>query len=415
MSRLRSVTMRGDTADVFIDGVIGDETTAVSFREQLARVKGSKVLMVHINSEGGSVKEGMGIYNALRSFAGKKIGVVEGLAASMGSLILMACDERRVAKGAYVMIHSPMSEVAGNPDDLHKAADDLDKIRTDMLDIYEARTGMERGKLEKLLSAETYFSADEAVASGIADTVDGAEARITLDAVARLTDNQDKIPAALRARAKGKAMADEKMSDEDRKAQIAKYKGKIAELEALAEGDEDKPDEDKPAEDKAEEDDDKDARGEDDEKMEDDEKKEAKALASLVKSITGSKTIAGAAGKLAALISKGGADAKGERATAVDAAVKSGRLLPAMKAWALEATDKAWGAYVAGIGGESVLKLGKQHKEPTGSEKPGEAPVGDPTDAEWTVARATYGKAATKEQALLGRTLPACAQVGGKN
>src|SRR5690242_370151 len=216
---LRAVARKGDTADVYVEGVIGDReggTTAAGFREQLAQAKGAKTLRVHFNSEGGVVTEGTAMYNALRAFPGQKVGVVEGIAASIASVVLMACDEIKVAKGAYVMIHNPSGGAHGGADDLRGVADALDKMRADILDIYEARTGIERTKLEKLVDAETYFTAEEAVEIGIADSIEGFEARIAVAAVARL--NPDKIPAGLRAAAKGKVM-----------------KGKKAKLKALEE------------------------------------------------------------------------------------------------------------------------------------------------------------------------------------
>src|SRR5689334_19454315 len=138
---LRAVARKGDTADVYVEGVIGDRdgTTAASFREQLAQAKGAKTLRVHFNSEGGVVTEGTAMYNALRAFSGTKVGIVEGIAASIASVVLMACDEIKVAKGAYVMIHNPSGGAHGGADDLRGVADALDKMRSEILDIYEAR------------------------------------------------------------------------------------------------------------------------------------------------------------------------------------------------------------------------------------------------------------------------------------
>lgn len=410
---LRAVARSGAVADVYVDGVIGEETTAASFREQLAAVKGCKTLRVHINSEGGSVTDGMAIYSALRSFEAKKIGMVEGIAASMGSVILMACDERQIAKGAFIMIHNPSTVVEGGPDELEKGADLMARIRTEMLDIYEARTGMDRAKLEAMVSEETYFTADEAIKVGIADKAIDFEARITLSAVARLGN---KIPAALRASAKGKS----KMDEEERKAAIAKYKGKIAELEALGEGeDDDEPDKDDEgegeAEDEAEGEAEDEAEASDDDDTEEpkhDSKKgkkgeaedeaEAKALIRMVRSLTGKKSLAEATGTLVSLVAKGGATVAAARAEAVNSAVKSGKLPPALKSWALKCTEKTWNAYVRGMGGSAALQLGSKHKQPKG-----DAPADEPTEAELKIGKAM---GLSLEQIKASRALPACAK-----
>ncbi len=359
--QLRPVMAAKGTADVYLDGVIGEDVMAADIREQLALAKGAPV-NVHINSEGGSVTEGMAIYSALRSYAGKKTGIVEGIAASMASLVLMACDERRVTKGAFVMIHSPSGGAKGTADELAHAAELLGKIRSEMLDIYESATGMLRAELEKLVDYETYFTAEEAVASGFADSVTGDDARIQLDAVARL--NPKKLPEALRALAqKESPMA--KMSDEDIKSLEEKCKAleeENAKLKAEA-GDDDEGEE--PKHDTHAEDGDDD--GEEEEPAsegDDDEKKEARALARDVLRLTGAKSFGEARGKVMALAHKAGASVRDSRASAVSKLITDGKLMPAQKSWAMKASDKAFGAYVREVGSAQIAPVGRAHKEP---------------------------------------------------
>ena len=371
---LRVVAKSGDVADVYVEGII-EQPSAAAFREQLAQAKGAKVLNVHFNSDGGVVTEGMAMYNALRQFPGKKVGIVEGIAASMASVILMACDEVKVAKGAYVMIHNPSGGVMGGSEDMRKAADEIDRMRGELLDIYEARTGIDRAKLEKMLDAETYFTAEEAVTAGIADAVETFEAKIDLRIVARL--DQSKIPAGLSAAAKAAQGAKGKaMTKAEKKAALEKemsaLKAKMADLD-----DDEEETSDTEEEPHDEEDDDKDKpKDEEDEE----EKKEAKALLKLVKTVTGSKSAAVAAGKLVGLLSKASAQITDTRASVVTAAIKAGKLPPAMKDWALEASDKAFNGYLASVGG---IKLGPTHKEP----KDGKAPEGELTEVEAIVAK----------------------------
>jgi ATP-dependent Clp protease protease subunit len=217
---LRAVSRKGSEATIYLDGTIGgkkigvddDESiSAAAFREQLAAAGDVTTLRIEINCEGGVVTEGMSMYNALRQCKAHKIGIVTGIAASMASVVLMACDEIRVAKGAYIMIHDPSGGARGRAGDLRAAADNLDQMRTDLLDIYEARTGIDRGALEKYLDAETYFTAEEAVEAGIADKVEDFEARINLLAVARL--DRKGLPAALRKRVTAKVPLRESLRD----------------------------------------------------------------------------------------------------------------------------------------------------------------------------------------------------------
>lgn len=373
---LRAVNKSGDTADVYVEGVIGARsgTTAASFREQLAAVGDAKTLRVHFNSEGGVVTQGTAIYNALRAFKGEKIGIVEGLAASIASVILMACDEIRVAKGGFIMIHNPSAETGGQASDLRATADELDKMRGEILDIYETRTGIERSKLEKLVDAETYFTAEEAVAAGIADAIEGYDAKIELAAVARL--NPAKVPASLQAAAKGKSnMKSKKMKALEAEAEA--LQAKIAALKnEEGDGDEEETDEEEESEEEPRD-------TEEDPHNEDDDEEEAKACVALVRSFTGEKNLALATGKLAALLSSVSSGGAAARAELVSAAIKAGKMPPALKAWALKASETAFGRYLKSMGGASALKLGRAHKPP----RTEGAPSGDTlTKAERIVA-----------------------------
>jgi len=112
----RAVARKGSVATIYLDGTIGgkkigvdadESVSAAAFREQLAAACDAETIRVEINCEGGVVTDGMSMYNALRACKAHKIGVVTGIAASMASVVLMACDEIRIAKGAYIMIHDP--------------------------------------------------------------------------------------------------------------------------------------------------------------------------------------------------------------------------------------------------------------------------------------------------------------------
>ena len=338
-----------------------DKKSAASLRESLAALGSKKDVGVFLNSEGGSCTQGIEMYHALRRHEGKVVATVDGLAASMASVILQAADERHVSRGSYVMIHNPSAGTEGEASDLRGAADLLDKIRSDMLDIYEASTGLGRDKIAKMMDEETYLTADEAVKLGFADIVDETEARIDVKAVARLSEKSKKIPEALRAKAKEKTM-----DEEEEKALRAKLKAleeENAKLKAKAEEDDDSDD----GEEASAEGDDT-PHDEDDDK-DDDEKKEAKGVLRAAMRLTGKKSAAEIEGALMAL-SHGVVNA---RAVEVDGLVKAGKLAPKDKAWALKTSDKAFAAYKNAIGSSTVLDLGrvKQGKPADGTDATG--------------------------------------------
>lgn len=363
--KLRPVAVKGGIADVYIEGVIGkgkDQVSAAMVREQIAAAAGATELRVHINSEGGSVTEGGAIYNALRAFQGRKVAIVEGLAASMASVILMACDERVVSKGSFVMIHNPSGGAEGEAKDLRSTADLLDKMRGELLDIYESATDIERGELEKMLDAETYFTAEEAVEAGIADRVEGGmTASIKLDAVARL--NPSKLPEALRALAQKEST----MTAEEEKEMRAKMKAleeENAKLKAKAEEDGDDGEEEEPS--------DEDDKPEHDTHASEDDDKDAKALARDVLRLTGAKSVGEARGRIVALAHKAGAAGLSARATEVTALIEAGKLSPARKQWALKASAETFGAYCDAVK-DIAPATGKQHKEPDAKGAPDKA------------------------------------------
>lgn len=375
---LRAVARQGETADVYVDGVIGDKangTTAASFREQLARVKGAKTLRVHFNSVGGGVNEGMAIYNNLRALTCKKIGIVDGIAASIASVILMACDERRVAKGAYVMIHNPSVKVDGGPDELRKMAEDLTVMRGELLDIYETATDIDRAELEKMLDAETYFTAEQAVKAGIADSIEDFEARLSFDAVAKL--DPAKVPAELRAAAQGKDT--KKMKNKDR---MKALEEEMAALRAKNGDEEYEPDNEEEEEPENEE--------EETEDSDDDEEEGKKNLLSLAKELTGAKSFSGAANKLAELVNGAQTQSAQARAEIVSAAIRLGKLAPSLKSHAMRISDSALNKLIKG--GVTGLKLGSTHREPTNTKgkKPTESKSQGGDETELTDSEVAY-------------------------
>ena len=121
-------------------------------------------LDIYFNSGGGDVFAGIAIHNILKRHQGHKRGLVDGLAASIASVILMACDEIIVHIGAQIMIHKPWSRAAGNADDFRALAERLDGAEESIIDIYMTRTleGVERDALADMMRAEKWMSGSEA-------------------------------------------------------------------------------------------------------------------------------------------------------------------------------------------------------------------------------------------------------------
>ena len=131
---------------------------------------------LHINSPGGSVWEGIAIFNWLLSHQAAKNVFIEGLAASMASVIAMVGDEKpHMAKSAYMMIHDPWVSITGNAEELTREADLLEKLEDTMAEIYADKSGREKDEIRQWMHAETYMSGTEAVEFGFAGSIEEAE------------------------------------------------------------------------------------------------------------------------------------------------------------------------------------------------------------------------------------------------
>lgn len=125
-------------------------------------------LDIYVNSPGGSVFEGIAIYNQLVRHAGKKTFHVDALAASIASVIIMA-GEVRVANNSQIMIHDPWGFCGGSAEDMRKYADLLDQSKSNIVSTYVGKTRASRANIESWMKAETWMTAEEAVKKGFAD------------------------------------------------------------------------------------------------------------------------------------------------------------------------------------------------------------------------------------------------------
>ena len=163
------LTLYGDISDV---SWWGDEVTPAQFKDDLDALGDVNELDIYINSGGGDVFAGIAIYNMLRRHMARKTVRVDGLAASIASVIAMAGDEIVMAENAMMMIHEAWTMVGGNKRELRKVAEELERIDGMLAGTYAARTAAKEAEIAAMLETETWMTATEAVEKGFADRVE---------------------------------------------------------------------------------------------------------------------------------------------------------------------------------------------------------------------------------------------------
>ena len=150
---------------------VESNTSQRYFVENLKDVKEGDIVNLYINSMGGSVKEALGIYSALRRCPATVVAYIDGFAASAASIIAMAASKVVMPRNTTMMVHNAAWAVYGNSKDLRKSADDLDIINAAMLQSYIVKAGgkLTQEKLEELTDGETWLSAEECIQYGLAD------------------------------------------------------------------------------------------------------------------------------------------------------------------------------------------------------------------------------------------------------
>lgn len=165
----------GDSLDIEIYDVVWPWEPK-RLMAQLRESSKAKTINVRINSPGGDFFGGVAIYNALVRHSARVLVDVDGLAASVASVIAMAGDEVRMGRGTFLMIHDPWVGMIGNSAELRETAALLDKIAEGIAEIYAERTGKTERELLDLMREETWFNAVEAVEAGFADQATEEEA-----------------------------------------------------------------------------------------------------------------------------------------------------------------------------------------------------------------------------------------------
>lgn len=207
-----------DDADLYIFGDIMSDEEAYKGKNDRSAMDvvtaienlTAKNLTVHINSYGGDVKEGLAIYNCIKNSSMNVTTVDDGFACSAASVIFMAGKQRVMNDASLLMIHNPYMVAIGNPDELRKAADDLDVIAQASVEAYKNNSNLSEEKIKELMKAETWILPAEAVEYGMATqirekTEDGikqsAMKRIMqiLSGAPKMDTDEDEIMAKLEA------------------------------------------------------------------------------------------------------------------------------------------------------------------------------------------------------------------------
>lgn len=159
------------TAEISIyDEIGGWGISAQQFAKEFKALGNNlKQIDLRIHSPGGDVFDGIAIYNLLKNHPAHKTVYIDGLAASMASVIAMAGNEIIMPENAMMMIHKPWGIQGGDADDMRKYADLLDKVEHTLIPAYAEKTGKSAEELSAMLCAETWLNAKECVEQGFAD------------------------------------------------------------------------------------------------------------------------------------------------------------------------------------------------------------------------------------------------------
>ncbi len=161
--------------------------SAKEFGDALAALPDdTHTIRLHINSPGGMVFEAVAILNQLRQHRARVVAVVDGLAASAASFIACGVDELQMSPNTQLMIHDAWGICIGAASDMRGVAELLDRLSDNIAAIYASKSGGDVAEWRTAMLAESWYSADEAVAAGLADSVVGDEpepANLLADAV----------------------------------------------------------------------------------------------------------------------------------------------------------------------------------------------------------------------------------------
>lgn len=163
--------LSNDTTEILLYGVVDAfEISANAVANELKNIRTPNIV-VGLNSPGGDVFEGVAIHNLFKNHSAHIEMRIDSLAASIMSFIALAGDKISISDNAFIMIHEVSSGVLGTAKDMRDQADTIDKIQAMLITSYATRTGESEENILNLMTAETWFSAEEAIEIGLADEI----------------------------------------------------------------------------------------------------------------------------------------------------------------------------------------------------------------------------------------------------
>ncbi|MDU9415565.1 ClpP-like prohead protease/major capsid protein fusion protein [Pseudomonas sp. zfem005] len=180
--------------------------SAQQFARDLKALGDLQRIDLRVHSPGGDVFEGTAIYNLLKHHPARVEGYVDGLAASMATVILMACDTVYIPENGLMMIHKPWGITGGDADDMRRYVELLDKIEDTMVMAYASKTGKSAEDIKALLKEETWMTGREAVEAGFADQLTeplAAAAQLNSKRMQEFAHMPEALKALIQPRAQG--------------------------------------------------------------------------------------------------------------------------------------------------------------------------------------------------------------------
>lgn len=162
----------------------GDGISAKAISDELKSLpKSINQIDVRLNSFGGDVFEGVTIYNRLKQHPANITVYIDGMAASIASIIALAGNKIIMGEASLLMIHKPMSGVHGNSIEMEEMISRLDDVEEQLIGIYRRKTGLDRSEIKSMLAKETWIAAEEALELGFADSMMAEEDTLQVAAI----------------------------------------------------------------------------------------------------------------------------------------------------------------------------------------------------------------------------------------
>lgn len=195
---------KGRAEILLYDEIGGWGVSARRFASDLKALGNLDQIDLHIHSPGGDVFEGTAIYNLLKNHPAKVVVYIDGLAASMASVIAMAGDTVYMPENAMMMVHKPWGIQGGDADDMRRYAELLDKVESTLVMAYVSKTGKGEDEIQALLKDETWMTGREAVEAGFADQLTeplAAAAQLTSQRMQEFAHMPEALKALMQPRA----------------------------------------------------------------------------------------------------------------------------------------------------------------------------------------------------------------------